>query len=227
MRKFTNQVRMVTPTVKYIKGLIEELLKLGYKPDISISEGEIGFISTRITAAGDFINLSVDPNWIGDAYQIDHWNPDLFKAIAALSEGDEFFTGEWVWAKSPDGMGGEISGMANEYSIRFKNGHTYPKDMVRKATLEELTQYFTQPSVEVKQEWEPKNGEEVMAWIIEQDKYPATFITKDGAKYICRNPDGTYDGWLGVSRADNITYTRSEAEQKLTEFVGKTVLIKD
>lgn len=80
---------------------------------------------------------------------------------------------------------------------------------------------------EGKQEWEPENGEEVLVWWIEKDKYPATFITKDGDKYICRNPDGTYDGWIGISRADTTTYTRSEAEQKLTELVGKTVLIKD
>lgn len=76
---------------------------------------------------------------------IDH-NPDLFLALSAMSEGSEFWPGEWVVLGSPeymyksDGMKGKDI-LLNGYGTSFRS-HNY-----RKATRDEVIAHFAKPVV--------------------------------------------------------------------------------
>jgi hypothetical protein len=81
-------------------------------------------------------------------YHIDHFNPDLFLAIAAMTEYPAPFVGEYGHAKSVAGLSRVASANYDDgiYSIISESGQSYggiDVELFRKATMEELVAHFT------------------------------------------------------------------------------------
>lgn len=240
MRKFIQPVSMVVSSRIQYQEISQELSRIGYYC-LSMPTG--GYPLALITE-----NLSVNPTlsytqpncatW--PKYHLVHqWNPELFSAIAAMSSGG-YWEGEWVvyrfdlykMRELQDGPRGTKSIVVIENS---RGDNVVGLESLHKASIEELTNHFTQPSVEVNPAWEPKNGEEVegSGYMESGVWYRGKFIGMNGKEYVLQVFDDVCYYYCAFSEVRKITaqptttYTRSEAEQKLSEIVGKTVVIKD
>lgn len=188
------------------------------------------------------LNAVISPNF----YFIPDYNPDLFKAIAAMSDEGKFFPGEWVVAlKDLSGTGSigegcfyKIQSTSTENGLQIEDdwvrgtnekGGWAHRSNFRKATLENLVSHFTQPTPKVEKEWEPVNGELIA---VSDGSIKGIFIGMDESLFVVREDDddeSCYTSWSTAMpvKSQPITLTRQEAETRLTEIEGKTVLIKD
>ena len=91
MRKFTQPVSMQVTKEQYERDLKEPLIALEYNPESSMAPKGDGLE----TVATNFYEKDSDIGYIFDSrahnygrHFIDHYNPELFLALAAMSEGD-------------------------------------------------------------------------------------------------------------------------------------------
>lgn len=109
---------------------------------------------------------------LGGAIVIDY-NPDLFLALAAMSEGGEMFPGEWVISNQEDiATVIDVSDFSKHLSVEFLDGSkgNYPENIFRKATAEEIVVHFSKkesdlnfPSGGVKSSISPDEPEPIVS----------------------------------------------------------------
>jgi len=147
MNIFKTSVTMKVTEEQYKKDLKQPLEKLGYICENTNFFKEY-FTNTSMTEKNDgHYGYWSENNAIEKAYYIDTYNPELFLALSAMIEGDDWIIGEYL-VKYKD----------INYNIMFKifkcnylfgsssyNGYAdnHYKNMYRKATKEELIEHFS------------------------------------------------------------------------------------
>ena len=147
MNKFKTSVAMKVTEEQYKKDLKQPLNELGYICE-NTNFFKKYFVNTSMTDHnnGKYGYFSED-NAINEAYYIDTYNPELFLALSAMTENDDWDIGEYL-----------VKYKAINYNIMFKifkcnylsggssvDGHAsnHYKNMYRKATKEELIKHFS------------------------------------------------------------------------------------
>lgn len=155
--KFTQPVSMACTVEEYEKDLKYKLLAMGYKEkDMCRGNGEYNILCTNYSCRNNEL-------WLGSDYQktdhnryfIDHYNPNLFLAMAAMTEGEIPIVGEWMICikKTPkdDVNSFEKGELIQVTSIRENQygrgigdfGLQYNRTYFRKANKEEIIKHFT------------------------------------------------------------------------------------
>ena len=103
MNKFITPVCMKCTKEQYEKDLKQPLEELGYDYDLNCSMGkfENDLLCCVTHNNKPFYSLVGKHSGFWDmSYKIDHYNPELFLALAAMTEGDEPIIGEWVYVNN-------------------------------------------------------------------------------------------------------------------------------
>ena len=167
--KFIQPVSMRVTKEQYERDLREPLLAMGYKEVVIEKWEELPILVTNLGSAPHHLSktresLKTEYN----RYFIDHYNPKLFLAIAAMSNIKYGIYGEWWYCTEnvkmlSDGRieydkGKLYMGMDNERIINNSrdNDHYWRDDNrfehFRKATLQELIEKFTNQKQDVMKE---------------------------------------------------------------------------
>ena len=144
--KFKQPVSMKVTVEQYEKDLKEPLEKLGYEWGSYTCHNNRGgglnkeypFLSTNYMGR----NNKIASDFEAADYHIDHYNPELFLAIAAMTEGDTPIVGEYYIGKGnifPD-----VPLPAQDWILK----EWIELDYYRKATLEELVSRFSNKNEE-------------------------------------------------------------------------------
>jgi len=102
MKNFTTPVSMKVTDEQFRKDLYQPLLDLGYK----YSDSRL--IPSRICTnfAGNNDLIDIDNKGREDEYYkryyIDHYNPELFLALAGMTQGDDWQIGEYLYYSYED-----------------------------------------------------------------------------------------------------------------------------
>lgn len=149
-RKFKQAVWMKCEKDEQRQSLAYLLKSIGYKMDSGAGKFDTyPIVCTRFSDQNDLFAFTAgDWRAFPESYfKIDHYNPDLFLAIAAQSEGEEFWPGEWVALKNGGYLYESIGNKGDLVFLKsYANGglpHPFEKSCFRKATLEELVAHFT------------------------------------------------------------------------------------
>jgi hypothetical protein len=148
MSKFITPVSMQVTKEQYENDLKQPLLDLGYNTGWSESllyKNDNYYI---ICENGNYGFWSHDGI---DTFFIENYNPQLFLALAAMRDGDNFHVGEYIWiikkrstaSKKYDGCLKRVR-KPSTHSLQI-DGDDYGlhNDECRKATKEELIEYFS------------------------------------------------------------------------------------
>lgn len=191
MTKFTTPVSMVCTPEQFERDLRNQITDLGYKIN-SIASYKTEHLSILCKTSLDRHGLNpaatCDVKDLGDfpndpypyhLYDLSGYNPELFLALAAMTDEEYGIAGEW-WTcrKTYKSVTGDCLIQFTEnkmykaikaidsgpyfiddlgYKNGFENTLTSNKHF-RKATKEELIAHFTKEEKQ-EPEWEPKNGE--------------------------------------------------------------------
>lgn len=153
--KFSCPVSMRVTQEQYEKDLKQELLDLGYVAH-HVTAGEP--LNLLVTNWGDCngVVYCVTPNSkrSNGRYFINHYNPELFLALAGMREGAEPYPGEYFKVIS-DEM--ELYHLKKNhlYKVKYTDrshnltygylNKNYRKHLYRKATKEDIVNWFTEP----------------------------------------------------------------------------------
>lgn len=147
-RKFITPVNMVIPDYLKWCELANDMIQLGYHADDDIKDK--GFPWIMYTEQHDdravFAIISAHiKEWIDpDMISIHDYNPELFIALAAMSEGSEFWPGEWLANKTIKSLVKVLKTGRNDSVEIESRGETFwlQRDDFRKATKEEILDHF-------------------------------------------------------------------------------------
>lgn len=152
--KFSCPVSMQITREQYEKDLKRGLLDLGYREvDFAWNSENCEILCTNFQGVLD----SLSNVWNGDRgsynrYSINHYNPELFLALAGMREGEEPYPGEYFKVIS-DEM--ELYHLKKNHLYKVKHtdksnnltygylNKDYRKHLYRKATKEEIIDWFT------------------------------------------------------------------------------------
>jgi hypothetical protein len=162
-RKFKQPVSMPCNQGQFDEFLKEELYSIGIKPfwmePQRFHEGN-NIVVDNWAAAPNGCYFSAPTSNCAETH-IPEFNPDLFLAIAAMSQGDEFCPGEWAVCLWKGSTVLEFEGLYKVHHV--DDEFLYPEPYsdkrymylksddgpnFRKATVGELTEYFTKPKAE-------------------------------------------------------------------------------
>lgn len=167
--KFIQPVSMQVTREQYKEDLKDSLLKLGYKECITFNWGNgREYLATNFAKEHNKIAVVSECSKMDNArYFIDHYNPKLFLAIAAMSSEEYGIYGEWWYCTenvemSSDGRieynkGKLYMGLDNERIINNSrdNNHYWRNDnrfeYFRKAIQPELINRFTKQETIMKE----------------------------------------------------------------------------
>jgi hypothetical protein len=232
MRKFTQAVSMECTKERYESDLRDKMLAMGYKENNITDYDTCTIVSNNYKGEiGDVSNVYLIANDVRGRYFIDHYNPQLFLAIAAMSDSEVPLVGmHWMCINT----WGEIFSKGKIYksecddSITDNKGEeilewTNIQGMFRPATLEELVSHYA------KQAFDPnnwyvvvteENREMVKEWFGSED-----YIYETGASYGISYGDKTAlmirDGqtpfghyiWKEITTAQFIEHVYSKLEK--------------
>lgn len=163
-RQFTQSVIMTCSQEQYEQDLKEGLLSMGYK-EHSMYRGYRGEEYTDLVIGCenvcdkeiDFINIKSFSKVYEVSTVLSGYNPDLYLALAAMSEGEEPYLGEWFICLKSD-TGWNYSHKKGDFiKVEFEDddsdtnltfGLTYDRGFYRKATVKELINHFDSKSTE-------------------------------------------------------------------------------
>lgn len=163
--KFRQPVSMQVTKEQYEKDLREPLLRMGYKEVCEKEWEDMPILVTNFgNTIGEVSNTSKLHKENYNRHFIDHYNPKLFLAIAAMSNIKYGIYGEWWYCIKDVKMKGSgkveynrgklYMGLGNERIINNSrvNNHywrgSYRFNYFRKVTLQELITYFTKQKQE-------------------------------------------------------------------------------
>ena len=135
--------------------LKEELIKLGYEVTLESTvrdnAGSPNILITQYTHNNNFTNTF---DYRDSNYIIQEYNPELFLALASMTNNEEFFVGEYI-TRIRDSHGilniGDsaviinVSERNNDFAITIQNdeiGYKHSSGNIRKATKEEIINHF-------------------------------------------------------------------------------------
>lgn len=95
MSKFIQPVSMVVTEEQYERDLRQPLLDMGYDEGILGDFRTFPVLITSFKSNGVVTNVAIDFIANKDYYFIDHYNPKLFLAIAAMTNQELGIVGEW------------------------------------------------------------------------------------------------------------------------------------
>jgi hypothetical protein len=138
--KFTQPVSMQCSQEQFDADLKKPLKNLGYKistTNYGYDQDEI-LLVTKFMGESDFISSSTLPSKNDhNRYFIDHYNPQLFIALASMSDEVDGIVGEWILKKWDNSLEKLDSPFCNHEGFR-------------KATKEELITHFTKADTTAK-----------------------------------------------------------------------------
>lgn len=228
MSKFINNVSYKFASIEERDFLIKELEGMGYKHSSLIVDGE-GYLLSYLD--GEFTTCD-EPHVIPS---LDVTNPELFLALAAMRDGEDWVDGEWVWDGHRNIGSYQTFGLLKfsserEYTIGFNLVGNWSnqfnigvsrrnKSIVRKATAEELIKAFT--------DWHSRNAYKMAFGKTEQKKeshtgntLPEPEVTETTIKFKSGHVAMTSDGQ--ISFADGFQKTSiSELEQIVETYKSK------
>lgn len=132
---------------QFEKDLKESLLALGYREDCFTNWQDSNILTNNLNNKLGFIsNINRMAKEKKDRYFIDHYNPELFLALAAMTEGKDWVVGEYVIVITTD-----LNSLGTIFKVNFlKSANSYlgyacnsHKNIYRKATKKELIVHFT------------------------------------------------------------------------------------
>ena len=166
-KRFICPVSMKCTEEQYINDLKEPLLNMGYEERYkTLMDAELNILVTNYgSISGCISNVLNDRRHTEDRYFISEYNPKLFLALAAMTNDKNGNIGEYwkfiedgwdyLWTKDKlypqrrDSIAKERAFIDD--TVRLTGMYPYNKDYFRKATKEEIINFFsTQESKEVK-----------------------------------------------------------------------------
>jgi len=141
---FKQPVSMVVTQEQFEKDLKKPLIKLGYdiKEIRSLKKPYNLLVNNYQRKLGDVSNAYYNNGEEFDRYFIDHYNPKLFLAIAAMTKDDnKWIVGEYFINKK---------GKFYQATSKYVEGLSFIKIGSRKATLQELINHFTKKEKQMK-----------------------------------------------------------------------------
>lgn len=148
MRNFNIRVVMMVTQNQFDADLRESLNCIGYDTD-GLNLDSYPYILNQGSSIYSTILQNKEYGFF-----IDKYNPELFLALASMSEGDEFYPGEYVFLKDKEiAIVGEVYGE----TIKYVKGHGtgslisysgYSKSDLKKLTKEEIILHFTKKEEE-------------------------------------------------------------------------------
>lgn len=234
MRKFIQPVSMKVSPDDDIKHLLRGLEYMGYVGPITDNFASHPFLVNNFAGnIGRINNVTVHADSRHERIVLTEFNPDLFLALAAMSEGIEFYPGEWVvsthkWASGiTDGTMTMVE-KTHEGSFNCDHGLVYSAHF-RKATAEEIINHFTE-----KKDYDDTLLDGPLPVI--DEKYihlgPGEYR---GEYFVCTNTKGEFSRFKGLSTEHTVlcynngwakTFISANPEDKATEFADKMKLSK-
>lgn len=162
-------VSMACTQQQFESDLKEGLKLMGYNEQTDDDFKTFPILVNNIHASmGNIGNATSDRTSSSQRYFIPEYNPSLFLALAAMSEGDEFFAGEWltcIYESSSQHKFGNIYKLWKEedgaiytdqtdrskWMFKFSD-FTEKQPNFRKATKEEIIAHFTKQGQSQKEE---------------------------------------------------------------------------
>ena len=152
MKKFKQAVTMEVTQKQYENDLKIPLEKLGYNCDKCINFNKYPILYANYSSYFDNemasgLKSNIDYN---NGSFLDSYNPELFLALAAITEGDEWVKGEYLIELEATGKSGfifkvkELSGCNGDMGYA---SNRYFNKYYRKATKEELIKHFSNNKV--------------------------------------------------------------------------------
>ena len=162
--RFTQPVSMQCTQEQYEKYLEKPLKELGYVPILIGNWESFPLLITKFNGENDKLsNTLFQNNKIATRYYIDHFNPELFLAIAAMTDKKDGIKGEWwkfkgagyenftedkLYMQENDSIDSYKCFVDDKFDL---NGfHPYTSTYFTKPTLEELVNHFTESKFENK-----------------------------------------------------------------------------
>lgn len=146
MSKFITPVSMKVTEEQFDKDLKEPLKKLGFTTGSRPSDYYNILVNNYLANMGDLGLTTTDNKYDYQRYYIKHYNPKLFLALAAMTDGEDWIVGEYLvlktgssvfQCKSFEGCNSLIGYAGNEFKIHY-----------RKATKEEIINHFNNKTVQ-------------------------------------------------------------------------------
>lgn len=155
LNKFSCPVSMQVTQGQYEKDLRQGLLDLGYVVDHVTADESLNLLVTNWGNVDGVVYFVLhNSKWSNGRHFIDRYNPELFLALAAMRERDEPYPGEYFKVIS-DEM--ELYHLKKNHLYKVKHtdrsnnltygylNKDYRKHLYRKATKEEVIDWFTKP----------------------------------------------------------------------------------
>lgn len=213
-KKFITPVGMEVTKEQYEKDLKEPLEKLGYVLNCDVLRDESCKIYLCTYAPyNKYYNLLNFKGGNSDIYYIDHYNSELFLALAAMTKGNEPIIGEYVIASIGDinylvkySSKCNTGGLLNDHWIcidndatkyNWQNGEGKFLTLKRKATKDELIKYITMKEEEfvLPKKWfirvTNENKKVINDWKVK--KYYNDNLFEHSYLYVKNNGAGEYD----------------------------------
>jgi len=166
--KFVTPVSMEVTKEQYRKDLKKPLKDLGYNIGVE-GNGGLLFTNGNSEPSYGYLNSRLELKSKNNRHFINHYNPELFLALAAMTKRDMPVVEEYVIAKKGGYPVRKVTKVMTDGDIYHSSSDaSYSKDYYRKATKEELIKHFskaTNSEVET-----PKTNDELLAYA--KEHYP-------------------------------------------------------
>lgn len=222
MTKFITPVSMQVTQEQFEKDLKRPLIDLGYDDTSITNDWSVDniLVTNYMNGNGRLTNMNTNRE-THNRYFIEQYNPQLFLALAAQTEGEDWIIGEWLM------HGNRI------FKVKRLDGHNYSlgyaqndaKDLYRKATKQELINHLTQNKMEkkiigyklIKPEYKAAVGKITGYTSLDYTKYPEEAAPNTRSYDALKNA-GVLDIWFTP------TYQRETKTFKVGSF---EVVVKD
>ena len=200
MKKFKTPVSMPCTMEQFNRDLKEKMEEMGYEEwihGLPYDEKIHSYIMTASLGKNKLYHFDGAFSAKNDRIHLPTYNPDIFLAIAAMTEGDMPIVGEWViavigenkyLARTAEIVKGDLKSDAwflygkSDIISRSKDRGSFIR-VERKATVEEIIAHFDGVEQAKPIEYEFKFGERVLCWDEEGEKVEAYFVAKVDSDY--------------------------------------------
>jgi len=205
--KFITPVSMIVTEEQYLRDLKEPLKKLGYDIAVENDRGDLLlFTNGNGTHSYGCLNSLTAVKRANNRFFIKHYNPKLFLALAAMTEGEDWIVGEYVYFKGyADTPKGAIFKCLHLNGCNNYAGYAglENKHMYRKATKGELIEFMTKDTFVLPEKWlvriDSKNKGVLRRWVEKQLNYDDDYSLNVGQSVTNIYTDNSYQNWNTIS----------------------------